>query len=131
MWFRIKRTADTDPSVRKTTSPRSLSTILTTRDSEIRVNLDLPIKAVVKAESAAALNTIQEHRKYVIQAAIVRLMKARKQMTYQQLVQESITQLSQRFTPQVPDIKKAIDTLLEKEYIERVDGQRDLLKYVA
>lgn len=46
--------------------------MVTTKGSKIRVNLDLPIKAVVKAESARVLNTVQEHRQYVIQAAIVR-----------------------------------------------------------
>jgi len=42
------------------------------------------------------------------------------------LIQEVISQISQRFTPKIPDIKKAIETLLEKEYIERADGQRDV-----
>lgn len=101
------------------------------KSKKIRVNLNLPIKAEVKAESADVLKTVDEDRKYVIQATIVRVMKARKQMKNQQLIQEVIAQISQRFTPRVPDIKKAIDTLLEKEYIERVEGQRDLFNYVA
>jgi cullin 1 len=42
------------------------------------------------------------------------------------LIQEVISQISQRFTPKIPDIKKAIETLLEKEYIERAEGQRDV-----
>ncbi|KIO18052.1 hypothetical protein M407DRAFT_32262 [Tulasnella calospora MUT 4182] len=52
-------------------------------------------------------------------------------MKNQQLIQEAIAQISQRFTPKVIDIKKAIDALLEKEYIERAKGQRDLFNYVA
>lgn len=39
---------------------------------QIRVNLNLPIKAEVKAESADVLKTVDEDRKYVIQATIVR-----------------------------------------------------------
>lgn len=68
-------------------------------------------------------------------------------MKNQALIQEVISQISQRFAPKIPDIKKvgclydrgkrrltclqAIDTLLEKEYIERVDGTRDTFAYVA
>lgn len=33
-------------------------------------------------------------------------MKARKTMKNQQLIQEVISQISQRFTPKIPDIKK-------------------------
>lgn len=33
-------------------------------------------------------------------------MKARKTMKNQQLIQEVITQISQRFAPKIPDIKK-------------------------
>jgi hypothetical protein len=48
-------------------------------------------------------------------------MKARKMMKNQALIQEVISQISQRFSPKIPDIKKAIETLLEKVYIERVE----------
>ncbi len=34
------------------------------------------------------------------------IMKARKTMKNQALIQEVITQISQRFTPKIPDIKK-------------------------
>ncbi|KAF8490800.1 Cullin-domain-containing protein [Russula emetica] len=101
------------------------------KSKKIRVNLNQPIKAEVKAESSDVLKTVDEDRKYVIQATIVRIMKARKTMKNQPLIQEVISQISQRFTPKIPDIKKAIDTLLEKEYIERVDGTRDSFAYVA
>ncbi|KAH6902807.1 ubiquitin-protein ligase [Coprinopsis sp. MPI-PUGE-AT-0042] len=101
------------------------------KSKKIRVNLNLPIKAEVKAESADVLKAVDEDRKYVIQATIVRIMKARKTMKNQALIQEVISQISQRFAPKIPDIKKAIETLLEKEYIERVEGSKDTFAYVA
>ncbi|KAK0201666.1 Cullin [Desarmillaria ectypa] len=101
------------------------------KSKKIRVNLNQPIKAEVRAETTEVLKNVDEDRKYVIQATIVRIMKARKSMKNQQLIQEVISQISQRFAPKIPDIKKAIDTLLEKEYIERVDGTRDTFAYVA
>ncbi|PBK97849.1 Cullin-domain-containing protein [Armillaria gallica] len=101
------------------------------KSKKIRVNLNQPIKAEVRAEATEVLKNVDEDRKYVIQATIVRIMKARKSMKNQQLIQEVISQISQRFAPKIPDIKKAIDTLLEKEYIERVDGTRDTFAYVA
>lgn len=42
------------------------------KSKKIRVNLNLPIKAEVKAESSDVLKTVDEDRKYVIQATIVR-----------------------------------------------------------
>ncbi|KAJ7069869.1 Cullin [Mycena amicta] len=101
------------------------------KSKKIRVNLNQPIKAEMKADTTDVLKTVDEDRKYVIQATIVRIMKARKTMKNQPLIQEVISQVTQRFAPKIPDIKKAIDTLLEKEYIERVDGTRDTFAYVA
>ncbi|KAM6496298.1 Cullin [Amanita muscaria] len=101
------------------------------KSKKIRVNLNQPIKAEVKAESSDVLKAVDEDRKYVIQATIVRIMKARKTLKNQPLIQEVISQISQRFAPKIPDIKKAIETLLEKEYIERVDGSKDTFAYVA
>ncbi|KAJ7804400.1 Cullin family-domain-containing protein [Mycena olivaceomarginata] len=97
------------------------------------VNLNLPIKAEVKAESSDVLKlkAVDEDRKYVIQPTIVRIMNARKTMKNQVLIQEVISQISQRFAPKIPDIKTAIETFLEKEYMERVDGSKDTSAYGA
>jgi cullin 1 len=56
-------------------------------------------------------------------------MKSRKRMKHVQLVQEVIQQVKSRFPPKIGDIKKNIDALMEKDYIERVDG--DDISYIA
>ena len=85
------------------------------KSKKIRINLNTPVKSEVKAESQDVLKTVDEDRKLLIQAVIVRVMKSRKQMKHQQLIAEAIEQLKARFVPKVGDIKKAIDTLLDKE----------------
>ena len=56
-------------------------------------------------------------------------MKSRKTMKHVQLVQEVIQQVKSRFPPKVPDIKKNIEALMEKDYIERVEN--DGVAYIA
>lgn len=73
----------------------------------------MPMRSEQKAESNDVMKTVDEDRRMLLQATIVRIMKARKQLKHAQLIQEVVSQVSSRFQPKVPDIKKAIDQLLE------------------
>lgn len=97
-----------------------------------RVNIyHTPLNTTEKQEEKRSILSIDRDRENDIQCCLVRIMKTRKQCEHSQLVAESIEQLKARFQPKMPMIKKVIDTLIEKEYLERDPDNRNMLKYIA
>jgi len=71
----------------------------------IRINLNVPLKSIEQKDNENVHRTIDEDRKMLIQAAIVRIMKSRQTLKHSLLMQEVIQQLISRFQPKIPLIK--------------------------
>ena len=99
------------------------------KNKKVKINLNITVKSEQKTESEDTHKTVEEDRKLLLQAVIVRIMKGRKKLRHVQLVEEVINQVKNRFPPKISDIKKNIDALMEKDYIERLEN--DELAYIA
>lgn len=74
---------------------------------------------------------VEEDRRHLVEAAVVRIMKARKALHHNDLIAEVTRQLSVRFTPAPQFIKKRIESLIEREYLERSLDDHRVYTYVA
>lgn len=74
---------------------------------------------------------VEEDRRHLVEASIVRIMKARKTLNHNDLIAEVTRQLSNRFQPPPMFIKKRIESLIEREYLERAENEHRLYHYVA
>ncbi|PCH33173.1 Cullin-domain-containing protein [Wolfiporia cocos MD-104 SS10] len=82
-------------------------------------------------ESKRTQNSIEGDRKHALDAAIVRVMKARKELHYEQLKAATIDAVKNHFVPEVSVIKKRIQGLVEQEYLRRDEGDMNLYIYIA
>jgi cullin 1 len=93
--------------------------------------LNVPIKTETEKEKKEVQQNIEDDRKMLIQARIVRIMKTRKTMKYSELIGEVINQLEQHFKPELELIKRCIDMLIEREYLVRNPERSNYYDYVA
>merc|ERR1711902_113917 len=82
-------------------------------------------------EVEATHHAVEEDRKMYLQAAIVRIMKSRKLLKHNALIQEVLSQSKARFAPSISIIKKCIEMLIDKQCIERTANSTDEYSYVA
>jgi len=82
---------------------------------KIKIN-SVQIKETVE-EKSDTHQKIQEERRFTIDAAIVRIMKSKKKMSHNSLINEVFSQL--KFPMKNADIKKRIESLIERDYLVR------------
>ena len=75
---------------------------------------------------------VQVERKHIIEAAVVRIMKARKMIDHTLLMEEVIRCCSiNQFTPDLSSIKQSIESLIAKEYLDRSRDNKSVYIYLS
>ncbi|KAJ0425429.1 hypothetical protein BJY00DRAFT_298514 [Aspergillus carlsbadensis] len=98
-------------------------------DQKMRIKINQIQLKETKEENKTTHERVAADRHYETQAAIVRIMKSRKTISHAELVSEVISATKSRGELDVTDIKKNIERLIEKDYMER-EGQTRYV-YVA
>ena len=89
------------------------------------------MKEVSLEEHEAVTSAVEEDRRHLIEAAIVRIMKARRRLSHTDLLAEATRQLSVRFQPTPMVIKKRVESLIEREYLQRDKEDSRFYNYLA
>eukprot|EP00123_Amoebidium_parasiticum_P013570 comp22032_c0_seq1/m.31981 comp22032_c0_seq1/g.31981 ORF comp22032_c0_seq1/g.31981 comp22032_c0_seq1/m.31981 type:complete len:752 (-) comp22032_c0_seq1:260-2515(-) len=80
-------------------------------------------------ENKETQEQVFQDRQYQVDAAIVRIMKTRKTLSHTLLIAELFEQLKFPIKPQ--DLKKRIESLIDREYLERDENNSSIYHYLA
>ncbi|WRT69963.1 uncharacterized protein IL334_006954 [Kwoniella shivajii] len=82
-------------------------------------------------ESKKTNEQVHIDRVSVLEATIVRIMKGKKKLSLQLLIDNVVSDVVKRFPPDVKEIKKRVESLIEREFLMRDEEERGLLHYLA
>lgn len=98
-------------------------------DKQYRIKVNTVQLRETPEEQAQTNERVNQDRQHQIDAAAVRVMKTRKRLSHQLLVSEVFKQL--RFSASPADIKRRIESLIEREYLERDPSDPQSYRYLA
>jgi len=94
-----------------------------------RIRINNILMKETKEEREKTVKGVSRDRLYLVDAVLVRIMKARKTILHQQLIPQVLAQV--KVPAQPSDIKKRIEILIEREYFERDANDRSRYNYLA
>lgn len=95
----------------------------------VRIKINQIQLKETEEENQKTNEEVLRDRQYMIDAAIVRIMKARKTMGHKLLISELLQQI--RVNVQPTDIKKRIESLIDREFLERSAADPQIYNYLA
>jgi len=118
-----------DPSTKRIEDDHRFGIHPKYKNARTRVAIPLMAKPQEDDPGAEERRQILRLRQHQMDAAIVRIMKARKTQMHRDLISEVTRQLNNRFTPAPNDIKKRIACLIDQDYIVRDEKERAKYHY--
>ncbi|KAL1738064.1 hypothetical protein HDZ31DRAFT_78664, partial [Schizophyllum fasciatum] len=100
-------------------------------DNQRRVHINTIQAKVSAEESQKTQSAIEGERKHILDAAIVRIMKGKKELSLQELLNTVIAAVHKHFAPEASEVKRRVEAMVEQEYIERIPGKQHTFRYVA
>lgn len=92
--------------------------VLAKKDKDMTADIEVP-------------EIVEDDRKHMIEASIVKVMKTRRRTDHSALLGEVTKLISWRFVPSPKQIKARIETLIEREYIQRDTDNPNIYKYIT
>jgi len=74
---------------------------------------------------------VMKQREFEVEAAMVRVMKARNRLDWNQLQVEVINILKERFNPDAKMLKKRLESLIDRKFFERDENDPKILIYIS
>jgi len=74
---------------------------------------------------------VRKKREFMLDAAMVRVMKARNVIKWAQFQTEVLKLVQKEWSPSPKEMKKRLGSLMERDFIKRSEEDENLLQYIA
>ncbi|GIL70584.1 hypothetical protein Vretimale_3704 [Volvox reticuliferus] len=118
-----------DPKGRDVAGTDSFSFNASFSEKLFRIKINSIQMKETEEENKKTNEQVLQDRQYQIDAALVRIMKTRKTLSHKLLVAEALQQL--KFPLKAADLKKRIESLIDREYMARDPSDANVYNYLA